>query len=197
MKRLLLPTALALALLAPLATASADPNSYSFCTTGLSLNFCGSVEVTATPNAAGGTDVTFQVVNTSSGSSLGGTTFTGWEIGAGTVGDGSGRTVNVSAISPTSGSARENSLLSQCSASNARIYTCAGTAAVTISFLVVLAGETSATSVYVNAAAENGAAVTVAPEPATLALVATGLLGLGGPISRWRRRRDTRAARES
>jgi MYXO-CTERM domain-containing protein len=226
MKRLI-PAALAIALLAPLATARADSNTYNFCTTGLSLNFCGSVEVTATAASGGGTDVSFTVRNTSSGNPLavftaiginnagigggatysnlqvtqGGNTYTGWQIGVGTVGDGSGGTLTVNALSSTVGSALDNSISSQCSGPFQRIYTCNGAAAATISFhttdnFSVLANGMNATSVYVNAAAENGACVagcstTTTPEPATLALFATGLLGLGGPVSRWRRRRDS------
>jgi len=223
----LIPAAVAIALLAPMTSARADSSTANFCTSGLSLNFCGSVQVTATANSGGGTDVSFTVMNTSSGSPLavftaiginnagvssgatysgftvaqGGTTYTGWQIGVGTVGNGSGGTLTVNALSSTVGGALDNSISSQCSGSAQRIYTCAGAAPVTISFhttdsFAVLSNGVNATSVYVNAAAENGACVagcatTTTPEPATLALFATGLLGLGGPLSRWRRRRDT------
>lgn len=64
MKRILAATAL-IACLAPLATAKADGFSTgNFCTTGLALNFCGSVDVSVV--AAGtGSDVSFKVYNTS------------------------------------------------------------------------------------------------------------------------------------
>lgn len=57
---------------APLATAKADVNNYgAFCTTGLVINFCGSVTVSATPHTGGGTDVVITVLNTSGGAAGG------------------------------------------------------------------------------------------------------------------------------
>lgn len=68
MNKVLTCTALAAGLLTPLTTAQAETRDWgSFCTTGLALNFCGSVQVTAVANAGGGTDVSFTVLNTSGG----------------------------------------------------------------------------------------------------------------------------------
>lgn len=68
MKHLVAGSALALAVFAPLTSARADFRNWgSFCTTGLSLNFCGSVEVSAVAVAGGGTDVLLTVLNTSGG----------------------------------------------------------------------------------------------------------------------------------
>jgi PEP-CTERM motif len=229
MKKLFLPSvAAALALLAPLATAKADSQSYNFCSTGVTLNFCGSVTVTATANASGGTDISFTVVNTTattpqavftaiginnsnlSGNATfsnltvtqNGVSYTGWTVGPGSVIDGGGQTIAVSALSSTIDNGLVNSISSACSGSAERIYTCGigPNQPVTISFHTsdsnVTIGDGS-TDLYVNAAAERGACVagcenntTTTPEPATLALFATGLLGMGGPISRFRRRRN-------
>ncbi len=63
MKKILAGTALAVAFLAPLNAAKA----FDFCTSGLTLNFCGSVVVTTTAHTGGGTDVVIQVLNTSGG----------------------------------------------------------------------------------------------------------------------------------
>jgi PEP-CTERM motif-containing protein len=227
MKKLFLPAAaVAFALLAPLGTARADSHTYDFCSTSVSLNFCGSVTVTATAAESGGTDISFTVVNTTattptavftaiginnsalsntatySGLTVkqGAATFTGWEVGMGFV-TGDDGTVAVSALSSTLQNGLENSISPACSGSNPRIYTCGigGPAnPVTISFHTTDSGvsvDDGSTDLYVNAAAERGACVagcetTTTPEPATLALFATGLLGMGGPISRFRRRRN-------
>ena len=68
MNKVLTYTAFAAGLLAPFMTARADTRDWgSFCTTGLALNFCGSVQVSAVATAGGGTDVSFTVLNTSGG----------------------------------------------------------------------------------------------------------------------------------
>lgn len=72
MKRLIVGTMLAAALFAPLQGARGDVRDWgSFCTTGLSLNFCGSVQVSAAAALGGGTDIIFTVLNTSGGVSGG------------------------------------------------------------------------------------------------------------------------------
>jgi MYXO-CTERM domain-containing protein len=72
MKRTFAGTALAVALLTPLGSAEAVTRDWgSFCTTGLSLNFCGSVQASAVAALGGGTDVMFTVLNTSGGVSGG------------------------------------------------------------------------------------------------------------------------------
>lgn len=72
MKRLIVGTMLVAALFAPLQGARGDVRDWgSFCTTGLSLNFCGSAQVSAAPALGGGTDIIFTVLNTSGGVSGG------------------------------------------------------------------------------------------------------------------------------
>jgi hypothetical protein len=228
MKRLFLATAaVAFALLAPLATARADSHSYSFCNTGMTLNFCGTVTVAAAANASGGTDITFTVVNTTAttpqalftaiginNSGLSGSaTFSNfsvmyngtdyapyWTVGAGTVTDGGGTPIAVSALSSTVDNGLVYSISSACTGTAQRLYTCGvgPNDPVVISFSISDPNVTindGTTDLYVNAAAERGACVagcetTTTPEPATIALFATGLLGMGGPISRFRRRRN-------
>jgi PEP-CTERM motif len=64
MKKLVTGMALAVACLVPLSAAKA----FDFCTTGLALNFCGSVVVTTSLNTVtGGTNVVLTVLNTSGG----------------------------------------------------------------------------------------------------------------------------------
>lgn len=68
MKRVLVGTVLVAGLFVPLHGASGEVRDWgSFCTSGLSLNFCGSVQVSAVPTSGGGTDVMFTVLNTSGG----------------------------------------------------------------------------------------------------------------------------------
>lgn len=72
MKRLIVGSMLATAFFAPLQDARGQVRDWgSFCTTGLSLNFCGSVQVSATPASGGGTDVMFTALNTSGAASGG------------------------------------------------------------------------------------------------------------------------------
>ena len=72
MKQALSAIILAACLASPLRTASAETRDWgSFCTTGLSLNFCGSVQVSAVPATGGGTDIVLTVLNTSGGVSGG------------------------------------------------------------------------------------------------------------------------------
>lgn len=172
MKKLILPTALALALLTSPASARADSNAYDFCATGLSLNFCGSVLTTATVNTVGGSDLSLAVINEPVGPF--GTEFS-------SVGDDDALVT----AAPIYGD--------QCSGTFDRLYKCDRTpviisfSAAALTYAIVSSGSpTSSANV-----ADAGNAVIANPEPATIALVATGLLGLGGPLSRWRRRRNS------
>lgn len=131
----LIITAAALALLVPMTAAKADPNSD--CANGLSLNFCGSVEVTTIPTSDDGANVLFRAINADKGIVLGGFTAIG---------------------------------------------------------LAVIAARTDGPRTVAGTNAdkdcEEDCRTTATPEPATLALFATGLLALGRPVSRWRRRRN-------
>lgn len=72
MKKLLVGAIAATLIATPLTSAQADVNNYgAFCTTGLVINFCGSVTVSATPHTGGGTDVVIRVLNTSGGATGG------------------------------------------------------------------------------------------------------------------------------
>ena len=172
MKKLILPTVLALALVAPLASARADWKASDLCSTGLSLGFCGSSELNATMNSGGGTDLSFSVVNAPSESS-------GAELNAIGTDDAIKRAGPIYA--------------EQCSGTFDRLYRCDRTAviisfsAAALTYAIVSSGSPTSSA---NAANEANAVI-VNPEPATIALVATGLLGLGGPLSRWRRRRTS------
>ena len=174
MKRLILPTALALALLAPVTSARADSNAYDFCRTGMSLDFCGSVLTTATVNTGGGTDLSLAVINESVGPS--GTEFS-------SIGDDDALVT----AAPIYGD--------QCSGFD-RLYKCDRTpviisfSAAALTYAIVSSGSPTSSANAANVG-DAGNAVIANPEPATIALVATGLLGLGGPLSRWRRRRNS------
>jgi hypothetical protein len=169
MKKLTLPAALAVALLVPMTSVRADSNAYDFCTTGLSLNFCGSVVTTATANSVGGTDLSLAVINAPRESAQS-------EFAAIGIDDAAIR------ARPIYGD--------QCSGTFERLYRCDRTpviisfSAAALTYAIVSSGSPTSSA---NAATD----VIVNPEPATIALVATGLLGLGGPLSRWRRRRNS------
>lgn len=173
MKKLILPPALAVALLAPVTSVRADSNAYDFCTTGLSLNFCGSVVTTATANSVGGTDLSLTVINAPSESPR--TEFA-------TIGIDEAPT----RARPIYGD--------QCSGTFERLYRCDRTpviisfSAAALTYALVTSGSPTSSG---NAVNDVIVPTTINPEPATIALIATGLLGLGGPLSRWRRRRNS------
>ena len=173
MKKLTLPAALAVALLAPVTGVRADSNAYDFCTTGLSLNFCGSVVTTATANSVGGTDLSLVVINAASESPATEFTAIGIDDAATKAGTMSG---------------------DQCSGTLERLYRCdripviISFSAAALTYALVASGSPTPSGTAVN---DEIVQTTINPEPATIALVATGLLGLGGPLSRWRRRRNS------
>jgi hypothetical protein len=149
MKKILVLAPLVAALLAPLGTAGAQTRDWgSFCTTGLALNFCGSVQVSAVASAGGGTDVTFTILNTSGGAlggdasavftgigldniglgdptvgpvtvTMNGTTFSGWQVEVDKQGGGG---VNVDLLADTENGIN-NGISSACAPVNNRIAT--------------------------------------------------------------------------
>jgi len=234
MKKLLLRSCVVFPLLLAPSLARADGLSFTnFCTTGLALNFCGSVIVTATAASGGGTDVVFKVLNTSGGP-LGGdplATFTaigldnigvsptitgpisvtldgsstnyssGWQVSINkTIGGG----ISVDDLARTTNGINDG-ISSACAPLANRIATggigsCPGGSNwVTISFHVNQNFQlANGAVVFVKAQGNNSSecilgtacSTTTTPEPATIALLGTGLLALGGRFARWPRRRD-------
>jgi hypothetical protein len=158
MKKILAVTALAVACLTPLASAKAEGFSTGpFCTSGLALNFCGSVDVSVIDHGSYST-VQFTVYNTSPTNAtaaavftaiglegvsgitgaesisnlsvmMGATSFGGWGVDINkSVGGG----VNVDILASTTAGINWG-ISSECSGAQNLIYTC-GTNAVVISF---------------------------------------------------------------
>jgi MYXO-CTERM domain-containing protein len=239
MKRAFGGTALAIALLTPLGSAKADTRDWgSFCTTALSLNFCGSVQVSAVAALGGGTNVMFTVLNTSGGVSGGdyravftaigldnigmsnsttfsavtvkmnGTTYSGWQLELNKVRGGG---INVDMLSDTRNGIN-NGISSACRPITNRVTDggiggCpGGSHSVTISFHISSTFALSNAQLFIKAQGFNSSTCvigtacapppppppppTTVPEPTTLALFGTGLLGLIGHIPRRRRRKD-------
>jgi len=235
MKRAFAGIALAVGLLTPLGSAKADTRDWgSFCTTGLSLNFCGSVQVSAVAVSGGGTNVMFTVLNTSGGVSGGdyravftaigldnigmsnsttfsavtvkmnGTSYSGWqlqlnkELGGG---------INVDMLSDTQNGIN-NGISSACGPITKRITDggiggCpGGSHTVTISFHIGSTFNLANAQLFIKAQGFNSSTCIIGtacsppppppvtiPEPTTLALFGTGLLGLIGHVPRRRRRK--------
>jgi PEP-CTERM motif len=148
-KKLVAVTVLGVALAVPLTSASANMRDWgSFCTTGLALNFCGSVEVSVV-TISGSTNVVITVLNASGGVNGGdsravftaigldnigmsnstpfsavsivmnGTNYSGWQIDANkTIGGG----VNVDLL-PHTDNGIQNGISSACGPANKRIAT--------------------------------------------------------------------------
>lgn len=116
---------------------------------------------------------------------------------------GGGATMHIDALtSPDQGI--NYGISSACPSTGKRIYSggiggCAGGSnTVSISFHVSNSFVLSNANVFIKAGGNNSSecfigsscSTTTTPEPATIALVGTGLLALGGRVSRWRRRKD-------
>ena len=198
MNKLLGCASLAAAFLAPLTSARAETREWgSFCTTGVVMNFCGSMQVTATPTPDGRTELSFTVLNTSGGTQSGdpGAVFTA--IGLDNFGSNAdlladkehGIADGISSACDPIATGSTTGEHAGCAKGSHTVMISFSTA-LAAAYLVVNRQGTQSSGCTVGTAC-SPLALTTTPEPGTLALFGTGIFALTGFLFRRRRRNDT------